>query len=170
MLVSKETVARCLKEILRKEDQKHIEDIVDLSWAGALIFELAFQWAEQGLKKDKESFFKLVQNCSVMVEEMRAFVSINDVLSNNQSLPYLFQGPRLEDITTVSNIFYRFVIQEKKITSEAMLKWLGEAWDWGKSDSLADTSDSAQMNQWGVVTSFGMDLVMNGKKQGLLPD
>ena len=171
MTINRQVVLRYLNDFFNEEDKnhQHIDLIVDLSWIGAIILEFGFQCSKDKQEERKEKLFGFIEKLSETMAEAK-------ILANNYEYDHVFPAqsnkPTFKDLAVVCDLFYKIVVQEKTISKEKMLEWLTKAWNFGTQQRRVYNMEieGGVMNEYGVVISFGADLVMFGKSRGFLPN
>lgn len=170
MLISRMKVVEHLNRFLMPEDKKHIELIIDLSWAGTIALEFGFQCPESKQPEGKEKFIEIAQK----INDAKKGVKVSGPLSYDYPIVFKFESktPTYEDIGVVAQIFHTLVAVEKSISKEKMIEWLQEAWEGGVKQQKVYSmeEEGGILNEYGIVTNFGAFLSMFGKSKGFLPN
>lgn len=175
MIITRTKVDEYLKEFLTSEDQtrlaQYLDLITDLSWMGSIVLEYGFQCPENTRKEAKKRFFEVVQKLSDARSESKALpVDVNQYFNQ----PTYMGGKSLtfDDFAIVCDLFHKLVEEDKKVTKDKLLPWLEEAWDAGVHQQRVYSMEieGGIMNEYGIVTAFGAELVMFGDRKGLVPE
>ncbi len=170
MLITRKEVESYLKSFLDPEDQIHIDLVTDLCWIATIVLEYGFQCPKAAREERKKSFFELVQKLSDARKEAKVPVDMQEY-PHESTFPNEKQLT-VEDFSVVCDLFYKITEEDKKVTKEKLLNWLGEAWDAGVYQQRVYSMEveGCILNQYGIVAFFGADLALFGSRQGLIPN
>ena len=173
MLITKEKVSEYLTSFLTSEDRtklaEYMELITDLSWMASIVLEYGFQCPESARKESKKRFFEIIQKLSDVRKEINV-----PVIMNRDFYQPAYQGSNplaIDDFSVVCDLFHRLIEEDKTVSRGKLLPWLEEAWDAGVHQQRVYNMDTEGgiMNEYGIVTAFGAELVMFGDRKGLVP-
>lgn len=167
MIISRQEIETVVKPYLAPNDLKHLERIVDMTWACTLATQFALYCPEAEQGANPEKFLALVERLG---EAKRQAGLPASTPTEYELFACAEDGhPEAEDLAAICDVYHKMVV-ENGAPAANVLSWLKDAWNAGARQTriLAMEIEGNIMNLTGLIENFAAGLAIFGQRKGLL--